>query len=108
MGRGRPWTDAEDEILRENIDPHGPWWDGWARLLPGRTPNAISARRKKLGIAGPRSNASGPAPWTDEQRIGLVEHARAVTKLTGHSLGECAVELARMVREHRSKKEVSR
>ena len=116
----RPWTKAEDELLRQNLPKHGPSWEGWSRVLPGRTKSAIMARKKKLKVTGPRAGgsygkarkagddaeAASPAssPWTDSQRIDLVEHAMAVTRLTGHSLGECAVELARIVKEYRKQK----
>lgn len=117
---GRPWTKTEDELLRQNLPKHGPSWEGWSRVLPGRTKAAIMARKKKLKIAGPRAGGSygkarkagddaqapSPAsvPWTDEQRIELVGCAQATAKLCGHSLGECAVELARIVKEYRKQK----
>lgn len=106
---GRAWTKAEDDVLRRHMPTHGPSWDGWARLLPGRTGTAIMARKKKLGVAGPRSKARDggrpePASWTDEERVKLVEYALVVTKLTGHTLGECAVELARIVKAYKQQK----
>lgn len=120
----RPWTQAEDAIIRAHISEHGPGWDGWASLLPGRSKNAIAARKNKLGLDGPRAGGcyhgrcggsrkakgAGKAarsprapsvPWTDEQRVELVGCALAATEKCGHSLGECAVELARIIEERR-------
>lgn len=47
---GKPYSRAEDEALRKHYPEHGRLWDGWAVLLPGRTPNSISIRAHKLGI----------------------------------------------------------
>lgn len=38
----RPWSDAERWVLASLWDGHGKWWDGWAKALPGRTPDAIA------------------------------------------------------------------
>jgi hypothetical protein len=41
-------------------------------------------------------------PWTDEQRARLVKLAQSAVDETRHSLGECAVELARIIQEARA------
>jgi hypothetical protein len=43
-------------------------------------------------------------PWTDGQRIKLVKLARQAVDETCHSLGECAVELARIIKEEKAEK----
>ena len=44
------------------------------------------------------------AEWTDEQRRLLVECAYHATEITGHSLGEIAVELSNIVNWYRESK----
>lgn len=131
---GRPWTAAEDAAIREHGRRRGPNWPGWADLLPDRSPAAIRNRKSTLGLTRGRAagsadidEAGGPgtgaghvpapsdidearpraaAPWDEGQRLALVEAAVAVTAATGHTLGECAVELARLVREQRGEREI--
>lgn len=45
----RPWTAREDAVVRCCAGPHDAAWEGWGRLLPGRTELAIRARAKRLG-----------------------------------------------------------
>lgn len=48
------WTDAQDQILRDNYPKHGGRWDGWATLLPNRTNRAIGARAQRIGLVRQR------------------------------------------------------
>ena len=123
MARGRPWTVTEDAIIRENA-MFGPSWNGFELLLPGRTPNAIAARRKALGVQFERGIAKGtarlrrpqkaaPRPtlqrrgtveyetsWTQGEVEALVRTVRYMVDATGHSPAECFVELSHLVRAY--------
>jgi hypothetical protein len=91
----RKWTPVEDAALAENMAEHPPSWEGWRELLPGRSFNAIKAR---MGEA--RRREAHARPWTDAQRRSLLEHAVAMSRESGHAIGECVDELARLRREH--------
>ncbi|GJM56203.1 hypothetical protein ATOP_18580 [Granulimonas faecalis] len=58
-GAAVPGLGAEGEIgrLKERYPAHGPSWDGWARVLPGRAPAAIAAMARRLRVLPP----GGPA-----------------------------------------------
>lgn len=42
-----PWTPEEDRLLCENYS-HGPSWEGWSEILPGRSRDSIKSRAVKL------------------------------------------------------------
>lgn len=46
------WTAAEDAILAREYPKHGPSWEGWGYVLPGRTKYSIRKRARKLGATG--------------------------------------------------------
>ena len=46
----RPWSHDEDRKLRANYPKRGSSWDGWERLLPGRTESSIRNRAQRLDI----------------------------------------------------------
>lgn len=114
MGR---WTDEETAVLMKNRQ-FGPTWDGWARLLPGRTPTQIMSKRKQLGITfavgekgaqehrgwtapqprEPKKARRKATPWTDAQRVAAVRHCKEMVDESGHTLAECLREVARLVR----------
>lgn len=50
----KPWSDAERWTLAALWDGHGKWWDGWAKALPGRTPDAIADKASEMGLAWKR------------------------------------------------------
>lgn len=104
----RPWTAAEDAILREHA-AKGPGYIWDHNLLPGRAYTAICSRRQKLGIQfevgttvirRPSKPAKPRKPWTDDQRFSMLAHATAMAKDSGHTFAECIAELARLQREH--------
>lgn len=70
----RPWTAREDAVVRCCAGPHDAAWEGWGRLLPGRTELAIRARAKRLGAEGEigrlkeRYPAHGPS-WDGWARV---------------------------------------
>ena len=101
MANGSAWTPEEDDLLREHLPKHGPGWDGWARLLPGRSRHAIAARKVVLGIAGPRSRPKSREHWTEVQKLTLARKALEMTRETRHSLNECVAMLDKLVHEHR-------
>ena len=103
---GKRWTPEEDELLRKNLPSHGPSWEGWKDILPGRTSGAIQTRKSTLGIKGVRSNsAPGKEPssesWTDEQRLKLLAHVSDMIDQTGHTVKDCMTELSRLTNEYR-------
>lgn len=55
------WTPVEDRMLAKHFRKHGSVWDGWARVLPGRSRNSIAARANRLGLEWPRPRRN----WTD-------------------------------------------
>lgn len=44
------WTRAEVEALKANYRSKGPSWEGWKRVLPGRTKRSICSKATLLGI----------------------------------------------------------
>lgn len=62
MGHGqhRPWDDREDSLVKKHYPVHGKGWDGWREVLPGRSPEAITARATRIG-------ASRRPRWTAEE-----------------------------------------
>lgn len=49
-GKGRMWTQAEDEAVRTYYPAHGKDWIGWTQHLPGRSAHAISDRANDLCV----------------------------------------------------------
>lgn len=57
-GQGtQSWTSEELRRLRVNYPLHGPSWEGWAKVLPGRTPAIIAAKARYLRIPAAKSSA---------------------------------------------------
>ena len=118
MGKrtARRWSEAEDRLIRENPGK-GPSWEGWAALLPDRTEASIARRRQILGVqfehsgrqcehrasadVQPQAEVEPTPQWTDEQVEALLDHSLAMVKATGHSIQECMVRLAELVRAYR-------
>lgn len=67
------WTDAQDQLLRDNYMKHGGGWEGWAALLPNRTRRAIDARARRIGLARKRPKPNGK-PRTKRQRAADERH----------------------------------
>ena len=85
---GDPWTRAELDALRRLYPSHGRNWDGWARLLPGRSGPAISARASRLGVR----RAVQPA-WTREEELALVRGAIRLGREVGRPASACVAHL---------------
>ena len=66
---GARWTPEEDQVVRENYPVHGGSWDGWERLLPGRTSEAIRVHAFKLGAVAPARRD----PWTYDEDMVVCE-----------------------------------
>ncbi len=58
---GLAWTGEEIQRLRANYPLHGRSWDGWAKVLPGRTPAIIAAKAHYLRIPSPHPSTRGRA-----------------------------------------------
>lgn len=89
--RHRPhgeWTPEEDSALIDSRS-HGSRWDGWAGVLPGRTPDAIATRARKLGV----SMGRGSTRWSDKDK----KAAKALLSKAALHLGRSEVSVARMM-----------
>ena len=85
---GDPWTRAELDALRRLYPSHGPRWEGWARLLPGRTPDAMAAMAHKLGCPRRRDALRG---FSRADAACAARHLRAMAEETGRSTSQCAL-----------------
>lgn len=47
---GPRWAEEEDSLVRALYPTHGAAWDGWSRLLPGRTQRQVTCRANSLGV----------------------------------------------------------
>jgi hypothetical protein len=95
---GRPWTADEDAMLIANANRTASW-DGWKRVLPGRSHNAIAMRRHNLGVAEPLTYED----WTHEQRSRLVSGLHALCEEVGHDPHQCIAELHRIAKRAKKK-----
>lgn len=58
------WTADEAKTLARHYPEHGPNWDGWAELLPGRNSNAIRSMAARHGL---KSDEVRDLKYTDEE-----------------------------------------
>ena len=65
------WTDDEFETLARHYKEHGPDWDGWADLLPGRNSNAIRSMAARHGL---ESDEVRDLKYTKEETRALRKH----------------------------------
>lgn len=84
---GDPWTRAELDALRRLYPSHGCRWEGWGRLLPGRTPDAMVAMAHKLGCPRRRDALRG---FSRADAACAARHLRAMAEETGHTTSQCA------------------
>ena len=80
------------------------WWFKYAKSGPHEAPGPKGhpiGGRKRLPKPEPEPAPEPEAEWDDEKRRALVECATQAVERTGMSLGACAVELGRMLRERR-------
>lgn len=68
------WTESEDSAVRAYYADHGPRWDGWAEVLPGRSARAISARAQRLGVAEVRTRVTDESTGRKESPDPLGRH----------------------------------
>ena len=76
---GPRWTEEEDSLVRALYPTHGAAWDGWSRLLPGKTQRQVAYRANRMGVysrAGlrhrrPRWSAGEDAALRDAVAAGL-------------------------------------
>ena len=73
------WSDEEKATLRRLWATHGPYWDGWADELPGRSAKAIHSMACKLCLTKQRNR------WTPEEDVKVLKHVVAAAKETGRS-----------------------
>lgn len=58
----KPWSEEEDDSIREFYAEHGQGWAGWAEVLPDRTRRAIGARARRIGVKRPVAKHSATPP----------------------------------------------
>lgn len=102
MTRGKRWSEAEVASIIENYPLHGRSWDGWERLLPGRSPESISLKAHKLGLRmipwkSVRKRIDGRAvrrgPWTPEMDRAAVSAIYLLARAVRRSAVECALRI---------------
>lgn len=79
--RDRPWTAREVRALKDGWDGHGPYWDGWAELLPGRTCAAIGQMGRQLGLPRRRRGE----PWDEEGDRVVLRHVADAARELGRT-----------------------
>lgn len=89
-GERRPWSDAERWVLVSLWDGHGKWWDGWAKALPGRTPDAIADQSQVMGLTWKRPRDK----WAPEEDALLLRHIMEVSQETGRAPSSVASRVA--------------
>lgn len=89
--RGR-WTERERWRLATLWPRHGRDWDGWAEALPGRTPDAIEAMARKMGLRPkPRRGA-----WTRAEETVLLRGLMDMARKTGRTPGAIVTRLGHL------------
>lgn len=76
------WTPEEDAALAEHYREHGPSWDGWATLLPGRSVTALGRRACQLGLTDRRRK---PQTWTEDEERVLLSGVAGLSRRLGRS-----------------------
>lgn len=97
----RPWTPAEDAILRADFASMGPTTLSRQGLLPGRTVHHIGRRARELGLSRTVVTTGG-LPWT-EQEMQVVRSATSMIdlpKLTRRLPDRSRLEILRKLRSH--------
>lgn len=95
-GGNMVWVPAEDDALTGHYPTHGPVWEGWRELLPGRSARAISARASALGI---RRRPRPKDALSDGQRAYILKGVIAIADGLAVSPVMIAAEIERMRRE---------
>lgn len=90
----RPWSDAKRWVLASLWDGHGKWWDGWAKALPGRTPDAIADQAQVMGLTWKRPRDK----WAPEEDALLLRHIMEVAQRTGRKPSSVASRVATLRR----------
>ena len=71
---------------------YGRDWDGWAEALPGRTPDAIEAMARKMGLRPkPRRGA-----WTRAEETVLLRGLMGMARETGRTPGAIVARLGHL------------
>lgn len=95
MNGVKQWTTRELELLETHYPEHGPSWERWAELLPGRTTKAIALKAHVMGI---RCRYRGPRSWTKAEDRMAVAMLAEVCRSTRRSPLAVLSHLAWLVR----------
>lgn len=91
-GSRRRWTERERWRLATLWPQHGRDWDGWAEALPGRTPDAIEAMARKMGLRPrPRTGA-----WTRSEDAVILRDLMRMAQETGRTPGSIVARLVHL------------
>lgn len=89
---GGRWTERERWRLATLWPRHGRDWEGWAEALPGRTPDAIEAMARKMGLRSkPRRGA-----WTRAEETVLLRGLMGMARETGRTPGAIVARLGHL------------
>ena len=98
MARRGPWEAWEDDVVRELYPIHGPSWDRWGEVLPGRTGSSVANRARRLGVrmsptvlTEARSRASAKGNATKAAKEAALE--REVMALLDRGLPPSAIDV---------------
>lgn len=64
---GREWTDGEIAALARHYREHGPSWEGWGDVLPGRSTGSIAVKASAMGLTERRTRR-----WTEGEERELL------------------------------------
>lgn len=87
------WTEGEDAALAREYAGHGPSWEGWRELLPGRSPAAIRNRAQGMGLTRQPTGR-----WSADQDAYLLTQLQAIARRTGHSERQVVARAVRLAR----------
>ena len=88
--RGCPWTAPEVRALKDGWEGHGPYWDGWAELLPGRTGASVAAMARMLGLPRDRRGER----YTEAEDAAILRHVLAAPEEVGRSPSSVAARVS--------------
>lgn len=77
---GREWTDGELASLVKHYREHGPSWEGWADVLPGRSTSSIAVKASAMGLTKRKARR-----WTEGEERALLAMIVGASRELGRS-----------------------